>query len=78
MGNVFDFDDDLSYDTRKQYTSIEGAKQGFIREYSFNMVSDLFLALPLEKQKLWVKEIQQALMAGIEYGIELANDERYK
>lgn len=58
--------------------SIEGAKQGFIREYSFNMVSDLFLALPLEKQQLWVKEIQQALMAGIEYGIELSNDERYK
>lgn len=42
------------------------------------MVSDLFLSLPLEKQQLWVKEIQQALMAGIEYGIELANDERYK
>ena len=74
---AFDFEDDLSYDTRKQYASIEDAKLGFIREYSFNMVSD-FLALPLEKQQLWVKEIQQALMAGIEYGIELANDERYK
>jgi hypothetical protein len=78
MGNTFDFEDDLSYDVRKQYASIEGAKQGFIREYSFNMVSDLFLSLPLEKQQLWVKEIQQALIAGIEYGIELANDERYK
>ena len=78
MENTFDFEDDLSYDVRKQYASIEGAKQGFIREYSFNMVSDLFLALPLEKQQLWVKEIQQALMAGIEYGIQLSNDERYK
>ena len=38
MGNVFDFDDDISYDTRKQYASIEGAKQGFIREYSFNII----------------------------------------
>ena len=79
MGNVFDFNnDELLYDTRKQYDSIEGAKVGFIEEYSFNIESDLYSSLSTEQQKLWLIDIQHAVKCGIEYGVELSNDERYK
>lgn len=78
MENTLDFVDDLSYNNRKQYDSIEGAKLGFIEEYSFNIESNLYLSLTLEQQKLWLIDIQHAVKNGIEYGIELSNDERYK
>ena len=78
MENVFDFDDIISHDTRKQYNSIEDAKLGFIEEYSFNIESDLYFSLSLEQQKMWLIDIQHAVKSGIEYGIELANDEHYK
>ena len=77
MENTFDFDD-ISHDTRKQYNSIEDAKVGFIEEYSFNIESDLYLSLSSEQQKMWLIDIQHAVKSGIEYGIELVNDERYK
>lgn len=77
MENTFDFDL-ISSDNRKQYDSIEGAKVGFIEEYSFNIESRLYSALPPELQKLWLIDIQHAVKSGIEYGIELANDKRYK
>lgn len=77
MENTFDFDL-ISSDNRKQYDSIEGAKLGFIEEYSFNIESRLYSALSPELQKLWLIDIQHAVKSGIEYGIELANDERYK
>lgn len=76
MENIID--NDFSYDNRKQYDSIEGAKLGFIEEYSFNIESELYLSLTLEQAKLWLSDIQHAVKSGIEYGIELANDERYK
>ena len=78
MENAFDFENDLSYDVRKQYASIEDAKVGFIEEYSFNIESRLYSSLLPEQQKLWLIDIQHAVKSGIEYGIELANDERYK
>ena len=77
MENTYDFDL-ISCDNRKQYTTIEDAKVGFIEEYSFNIESDLYLSLSPEQQKLWLIDIQHAVKSGIEYGIELANDERYK
>ena len=77
MENTFDFDD-LSYDNKKQYDSIEDAKLGFIEEYSFNIEGNLFFSLSAEQQKLWLIDIQHAVKSGIEYGIELTNDERYK
>jgi len=70
--------EDWIVDNRKQYDSIEGAKLGFIEEYSFNIESNLFLSLTPEQQKLWLIDIQHAVKSGIEYGIELMNDERYK
>lgn len=76
MENVID--NDFSYDNRKQYDSIEGAKVGFIEEYSFNIESRLYSSLSSEQQKLWLIDIQHAVKSGIEYGIELANDKRYK
>lgn len=79
MENVFDFNnDELLYDTRKQYNSVEDAKLGFIEEYSFNIESDLYSSLSTEQQKLWLIDIQHAVKCGIEYGVELSNDERYK
>lgn len=75
MENIID--NDFSCDNRKQYDSIEGAKLGFIEEYSFNIESNLYLSLTPEQQKLWLIDIQHAVKSGIEYGIELANDERY-
>lgn len=77
MENTFDFDL-ISSDNRKQYDNIEGAKVGFIEEYSFNIESRLYSSLSPELQKLWLIDIQHAVKSGIEYGIELANDERYK
>lgn len=67
--------EDWIVDNRKQYDSIEGAKLGFIEEYSFNIESNLFLSLTPEQQKLWLTDIQHAVKSGIEYGIELANNE---
>lgn len=77
MENIYDFDL-ISCDNRKQYTTIEDAKVGFIEEYSFNIESDLYFSLSPEQQKLWLIDIQHAVKSGIEYGIELSNDERYK
>ena len=79
---IHNWKEDWLVDGKKQYASIEDAKKGFADEYSNNKVSDLLLSLPLEQrlelQKIWHKEIKMAVMSGIEYGIELANDERYK
>jgi hypothetical protein len=77
MENTFDFDL-ISSDNRKQYDSIEDAKVGFIEEYSFNIESRLYSTLSSELQKLWLIDIQHAVKSGIEYGIELSNDEHYK
>lgn len=70
--------EDWIVDNRKQYDSIEGAKLGFIEEYSFNIESRLYSTLSPELQKLWLIDIQHAVKSGIEYGIELANDKHYK
>ena len=52
-------------------------KQQYI-QYDFIIKSELFHQLTKEQQKLWRKEIEQAVISGGEAGIELAKDQRYK
>lgn len=65
-------------DKRVQYDSVDGAIKAFAEIYSFNIESKLFYQLSKDQQELWRKEIEQAVISGGEYGIELANDMRYK
>jgi hypothetical protein len=52
-------------------SNIEAVINCFSKEYSFNIGSELFPTLTSEQQKLWKKEIEYAVKAGAEYGIEL-------
>ena len=75
---IHNWKEDWLVDAKKQYASIEDAKVGVIEEYSFNIESRLYSSLSPEQQKLWLIDIQHAVKSGIEYGIELSNDEHYK
>ena len=66
------------YEQRIQYSSIEDGIKAHAETYSFNIESKLFNQLTKEQQKLWRKEIEQAVISGGEIGVELANDRRYK
>lgn len=65
-------------DKRIQYDSIESAKEAFAEIYSFNIESELYPQLNERQQELWRKEIEWAINAGVDYGIELSKDERYE
>ena len=65
-------------DERIQYDSIESAKEAFANTYSFNIGSDLYFQLNERQQELWRKEIEWAVIAGIDCGLELSKDERYE
>ena len=66
------------YEQRIQYDSIKSGIQAHADTYSFNIESELFNQLTKEQQKLWRKEIEQAVISGGEVGVELARDARYK
>lgn len=57
-----------------QDKNIEAVINCFSKEYSFNIDSELFHILTSEQQKLWKKEIEYAIKAGVEYGIKLSTD----
>lgn len=40
----------------------------FSQEYSFHIPSELFCQLTHEQQKLWRKEIEEAVIAGAHFG----------
>ena len=60
-----------------QYTNREAGIKAHAEEYSFNIDSELFQQLTPEQQKLWRKEIEQAVVSGGHCGLELAKDKRY-
>lgn len=66
------------YEQCVQYDSIKTGIQAHAEIYSFNIESMLFPQLTKEQQKLWRKEIEQAVISGGEAGVELARDHRYK
>ena len=61
-----------------QYASIDGAIKAHAEDYSFNIESELFQQLNPEQQKMWRKEIEQAVLSGAYSGLNLARDERYE
>lgn len=61
-----------------QYASIDGAIKAHAEDYSFNIESELFQQLTPEQQKMWRKEIEQAVLSGAYSGLNLARDERYE
>lgn len=67
---------ELTNDERIQYDSIESAKEAFAEIYSFNIESELYPQLNENQQELWRKEIEWAINAGVDYGIELSKDKR--
>lgn len=67
-----------SYEQVVQYDSVKSGIQAHAEIYSFNIESMLFPQLTKEQQKLWRKEIEQAVISGGEAGVELARDPRYK
>lgn len=80
--NLLSFIDTLEvkdpYEQCIQYDSIKAGIQAHAETYSFNIESELFQQLTKEQQKLWRKEIEQAVISGGEMGVELARDMRYK
>lgn len=66
------------YEQCVQYDSIKSGIQAHADTYSFNIESELFNQLTKEQQKLWRKEIEQAVISGGEIGVELTRDARYK
>jgi len=66
------------YEQCVQYASIEDGIKAHAETYSFNIESELFNQLTKEQQKLWRKEIEQAVISGGEMGVELTRDMRYK
>ena len=66
------------YEQCVQYDSIKAGIQVHAETYSFNIESMLFNQLTKEQQKLWRKEIEQAVISGGEVGVELARDTRYE
>lgn len=69
--------DDIVADKRIMYASREAGIRSFAETYSFNIESVLFNQLTLEQQKMWRKEIENAVINGGEMGLELADDKRY-
>jgi len=69
---------DFNIDDSIQFDSIESAIKRHAETYSFNIKSALFPTLTEEQQKLWKKDIEWAIDAGTEFGLELANDKKYK
>ena len=69
---------ECSYDNKIQYDSVKSGIEAFASTYSFNIESKLFPQLTKEQQRLWIEEIEQAVIAGGESGVELARDNRYK
>ena len=61
-----------------QYASIDGAIKAHAEDYSFNIESELFQQLTPEQQKMWRKEIEQAVLSGAYSGLNLARDESYE
>lgn len=61
-----------------QYASIDDAIKAHAEDYSFNIESELFQQLTPEQQKMWRKEIEQAVLSGAYSGLNLARDERYE
>ena len=82
LSDILDFIDTLEvkdpYEQCVQYDSIKAGIQAHAETYSFNIESELFNQLTKEQQKLWRKEIEQAVISGGEMGVELARDMRYK
>ena len=75
---MVDIDDLPLYDCRIQYASIDGAIKAHAEDYSFNIESELFQQLTPEQQKMWRKEIEQAVLSGAYSGLNLARDKRYE
>ena len=75
---MVDIDDIPLYDCRIQYASIDGAIKAHAEDYSFNIESELFQQLTPEQQKMWRKEIEQAVLSGAYSGLNLARDKRYE
>ena len=69
--------DDLCANPNIQYSSRVDGIKAHAEDYSFNIESELFNQLNEEQQKLWRKEIEQAVISGGNYGLALANDKRY-
>lgn len=82
MKNIISLIDTLEvidpYEQIVQYASIEAGIKAHAETYSFNIESLLFNQLTSEQQKIWHKEIEQAVISGGEMGVELARDARYK
>lgn len=70
--------EDLPLDPRIQYASIDAATKAHAEDYSFNIESELFQQLTPEQQKMWRKEIEQAVLSGAYSGLNLARDKRYE
>ena len=60
-----------------QYASRESAIKAHAEDYSWNIESELFQQLTHEQQKMWRKEIEQAVISGGYCGLNLATDNRY-
>ena len=65
-------------DNRIQYASVDDGIHAHADTYSFNIPSELFDQLTPEQQKLWRKDIEDAVISGGYCGVELARDERYE
>jgi len=65
-------------DERIQYASVDDGIYAHAETYSFNIPSELFDQLTPEQQKLWRKDIEDAVISGGYCGVELARDERYE
>lgn len=66
------------YEQVIQYPSIEDGIKAHAEDYSWNIESELFQQLTPEQQKLWRKEIEQAVISGGYSGLNFAKDPRYK
>ena len=82
IDNIKDIFDSLEvidpYKLCVQYTNREAAIKAHAEDYSWNIESELFQQLTPEQQKLWRKEIEQAVISGGYSGLNLAKDPRYK
>lgn len=65
------------YEQLIQYPSREDGIKAHAEDYSFNIESELFQQLTPEQQKMWRKEIEQAVISGGYCGLNLATDNRY-
>ena len=65
-------------DYKLQHESIQDGIKYHAEEYSFNIESALYNQLTSEQQKLWHKDIEDAVISGGYCGLELSKDKRYK